>query len=375
LDIDSVRFFTVELRNGHVMSTPKYEPAQEFVGSLIHEVSLKGPEFAWVQFAFRNLDYHSQLVSLKAELSYYKKYADTPETKTDGEGREYTVERKEKGTEWYRSIQEKVKKIDAVKSQPTISMAIRGIWVGDDVDALSSLGVFSNCSDEMDRLAVVPLRDPRMLAWLVKRRVLSDPAEYIWHYGTKARKASPELMLTTDELPYYIHIPTGPIIGSLGSLADAFGGAISRSTTKKTQWRIGGGNQGGTEEEDETWKEGDFRVAAVSKIPALKENLDEAGAARLRHLASNLVRTFELTYSKESEKTELLIGSENSEDLRRYEDLLSSLYGGISYRETNPIPAYLRLLAELVSQQPARDPPASRFRGFLAHLRPSLRAT
>jgi hypothetical protein len=374
LDLDDVRFFTVELRNGHVMSTPKYEPAQEFVGSLIHEVSLKGPEFAWVQFVFRNLDYHPQLVSLKADLSYYRKYADTPESKTDGEGGEYTVERKEKGTEWYRNIQEKVKKIDAIKPQPTISMAIRGMWVG-DVDTLAGLGAFSNCSDELDRLAVVPLRDPRMLAWLVKRRVLADPAEYLWHYGTKARKASPELMLTTDELPYYIHIPTGPIIGSLGSLADAFGGAVSRSTTKKTQWRIGGGSQGGTEEKDEAGKEGGFRVAAVSKIPALKEKLDEAGAARLRHLASNSERTFELTYSKESEKSELLIGSENSEDLRRYEDLLSSLYGGISFRDTNPIPAYLRILAEQVSQQPARHPPVNRFGGFLAHLRPSLRAT
>ncbi len=160
MDLDSVRFFTVELRNGHVMSTPKYEPAQEFVGSLIHEVSLKGPEFAWIQFVFRNLDYHPQLVSLKAELSYYKKYADTPETKTDGEGRDYTVERKEKGTEWYRSIQEKVKKIDAVESRPTISMAIRGMWVG-DVDALGGLSAFSNCSDELDRLAVVPAARPK----------------------------------------------------------------------------------------------------------------------------------------------------------------------------------------------------------------------
>lgn len=374
MDLDSVRFFTVELRNGHVMSTPKYEPAQEFMGSLIHEVSLKGPEFAWVQFVFRNLDYHPQLVSLKAELSYYKKYADTPETKTDGEGIEYTVERKEKDSEWYRSIQEKVKKIDAVKSQPTISMAIRGMWVG-DVDTLSSLGAFSNCSDEIDRLAVVPLRDPRMLAWLVKRRVLADPAEYLWHYGTKARKASPELMLTTDELPYFIHIPTGPIIGSLGSLADAFGGAVSRSTTKKTQWRIGGGSQGGTEDKDEAGKEGGFRVAAVSKIPALKEKLDEAGAARLRHLASNSERTFELTYSKEGEKTELSIGSETSGDLRQYEDLLSSLYGGISFRDASPIPAYLRILAEQVSQQLARRPPASRLGSLLARHRPSLRAT
>ena len=350
MDLDSVRFFTVELRNGHVMSTPKYDPAQEFVGSLIHEVSLKGPEFAWVQFVFRNLDYHPRLVSLKADLSYYRKYADTPETKADGEGKEYTVERKEKGTEWYRSVQEKVKKIDAVKSKPTVSMAIRGMWVG-DADTLAGLGVFSNCSDEIDRLAVVPLRDPRMLAWLVKRRVLADPAEYLRHYGTKARKASPELMLTTDELPYYIHIPTGAIIGSLGSLADAFGGAVNRSTTKKTQWRIGGGSQGGTEEgKNEAGKEDGFRVAAVSKIPALKEKLDEAGSARLRHLASNSERTFELTYSKESEKTELLIGSETSGDLRRYEDLLSSLYGGISFRDTGPIPAYLRRLAEEVLQ-------------------------
>ncbi len=86
MDLSVIHFFTAELRNGHVMSTPRYEPAQEFVGSLVREISSRKPEFAWVQFVFRNFDYHPQLMSLKDGLSYYKRYADTLETKTDSDG-------------------------------------------------------------------------------------------------------------------------------------------------------------------------------------------------------------------------------------------------------------------------------------------------
>jgi len=342
LDLDSVRFFTVELRKGHVMSTPKYEPAQEFVGSLIHEVSLKAPEFAWVQFVFRNLDYHPQLVRLKAELSYYKKYADTPEKKTDSEGKEYTVERKERGTEWYRSIQEKVKKIDAVKSQPTISMAIRGMWVG-EVDALVSLGAFSNCSDEIDRLAVVPLHDPRMLVWLVGRKVLADPAEYLLHYGTMARKSFPELMLTTEDLPYYVHLPAGK--KTVASLKKALQfGASSTAEKEKV------GDEGvpilREDEGQETAVPGEGpKVASIAELAELDEPLKEDEAAKLRHLSSNVTRGFEVVYDRRGEKpAKLLLSSRTGSDLIRFEEQLNGVYSRMDYVEEDPIPPYVREL-------------------------------
>ncbi|MGP8125832.1 MAG: hypothetical protein ACLQEQ_08240 [Nitrososphaerales archaeon] len=347
MDLDSVRFFTVELRNGHVMSTPKYEPAQEFVGSLIHEVSLKGPEFAWIQFVFRNLDYHPQLVSLKAELSYYKKYADSPETKTDGEGRDYTAERKEKSTEWYRSIQEKVKKIDAVKSQPTISMTIRGMWVG-DVDTLAGVSAFSNCSDELDRLAVVPLCDPRMLVWLVGRRVLADPAEYLWHYGTKARKASPELMLTTDELPYYVQLPAGKkSVATLKGVLD-FGAS---STARKETVEEEGIPIFREDEGQETAGSGEsLKVVSIRELAELDDPLKEEEAAELRHLASNVTRSFEIVYDRRLKKpATLLLSSRTGPDLLRFEEQLNAVYSRMDYAEEDRIPPYVRELGREIA--------------------------
>ena len=349
MDLNSAHFFTVELRNGHVMSTPKYEPAQEFVGSLVHEISLKEPEFAWVQFVFRNLDYHPALLGLKAGLVYYRKYADMPETRTDVEGREYTVERKKKGTEWYRSVQEKTKKIDAVKPLPTVSMAIRGMWLGDK-DALVSLGPFSNCSDELDRLAVVPLHDPRMLSWLVKRRVLADPTEYLWHYGTMARRASPELMLTTEELPYYVHLPAGK--KAVAPLKDALRFGAS-STARKEEIRDEGvpifrENQG--PEEEAAGASMDAKVASIAELPELDEPLKEDELAELRHLSSSVIRSFEVVYDRRGEKpAKLLLSSRTAPDLARFEDQLNAVYSRMDYIQEDPIPDYLGEVANALS--------------------------
>jgi hypothetical protein len=353
LDPSTIHFFTVELRNGHVMSTPRYEPAQEFVGSLVREISTRKPEFAWVQLVFRSFDYHPQLMSLKDGLSYYRRYADTPETKTDNEGKEYTVERKEKGTEWYRSIPEKVKKIDTVKSQPTISMVIRGMWVG-DLDALVGIGAFSNCSDEIDRLAVVPLHDPRMLSWLVKRRMLADPAEYIWHYGTMARKVSPELMLTTGDLPYYVHLPTGK--KAVASLKDALRFGAS-STAKKEEVKDEGVpifREDKGSEEVAASPSMEPKVASVAELPELDQALKEDEAAELRHLSSNIIRSFEVVYDRRGEKpAKLLLSSRTALDLTRFESQLNAVYSRMDYMAEDLVPPYLRELAGAVTAHAA----------------------
>lgn len=341
----SVHFFDAELKNGHIMSRPKYEPDQEFIGSLVQEIEQRNPEFAWVQFLFRDNNYSSHLLRMNSYLDGFKKYAETPVTKVDSEGKEYKVERKERRREWYRSIPLKMKKIEEALPKPKLVMAVQGMWVGSEKEVMS-LNAFAHCRDEIDGLAVRTLHDPRMLRALVRRNFVEDLSDHFASYGG-SRKTPPSLALTTDELPYYIHLPTGAIAGSLRSLAETFGSAVDKSTTKRTPFQIGGGQIAKGEDEAET-KDG-FPVAALLKFPALEKKLDEASFARLKHLASSSKRTFELAYSKEAERTEILVGAEVSGDLQQYEDLLSSLYGGISFKRTDPIPAYLKTLSREVT--------------------------
>jgi hypothetical protein len=156
----------------------------------------------------------------------------------------------------------------------------------------------------------------------------------------------PTLVLTTEELPYYIHLPTGAVADSLKSLTETFGSAVDKGTTRKTPFQIGGGQQEGGDEEAE--RKESFRVAALQKFPVLEKKLEEASSARLKHIASSSKRSFELVYSKEVERTEIFIGSEGSGDLQQYEDLLSSLYGGISFKSMDPISAFLKVLSKKI---------------------------
>lgn len=124
------------------------------------------------------------------------------------------VERKEKRTEWYRSIDLWTKKIEEALPLPKVVMGIQGVWVADEDPA----STFDHCSDEVDSLAVFQYRDPCMLAELVDRRIVEDIGRYFDAFQMGARRKPPSLVLVADDLPYYVHVPQGKTLKRLHSL-------------------------------------------------------------------------------------------------------------------------------------------------------------
>ena len=68
---------------------------------------------------------------------------------------------------------------------------------------------FSHCHDEIDRLAVYEYyKEPRLLLELVDRRIVTNISKYFESY-TGARREPPSFIVSADELPSYVHIPSG----------------------------------------------------------------------------------------------------------------------------------------------------------------------
>jgi len=194
-------FFNVALKNGHIMSRPRYEPEQEFIDNLIHELEQKDPDFAWIQFIFQQVDYSRQLLMLKDELLSYKRFAETPEVNGKGE----TRRRKELDSEWYRTVELRCKKIDELMSSHQVLLGIQGMWVEKSEEAIHGisgslrsvpieLSTFQSCRDELDSLAVFTYRDPRVLLELVRRRFVTDISWYFRKYSG-SRMEPPTLIL------------------------------------------------------------------------------------------------------------------------------------------------------------------------------------
>jgi hypothetical protein len=217
-------FFNVALKNGHIMSRPRYEPEQEFIGNLIHELEQKDPDFAWIQFIFQQVDYSRQLMMLKDELLSYKKFAETPEVNGQGEPRR----RKELDSEWYRTVELRCKKIDELMSSHQVLLGIQGMWVEKGEEAIQGiseslrsapieLSTFQSCRDEIDSLAIFTYRDPRVLLELVRRRFVTDISWYFRKYSG-SRMEPPSLILAAEDLGSYVHLPLGNITQHLSSL-------------------------------------------------------------------------------------------------------------------------------------------------------------
>ena len=160
-------FFNVALKNGHIMSRLRYEPEQEFIDNLIHELEQKDPDFAWIQFIFQQVDYSRQLLMLKDELLSYKRFAETPEVNGKGE----TRRRKELDSEWYRTVELRCKKIDELMSSHQVLLGIQGMWVEKSEEAIHGISgslrsvpieisTFQSCRDEIDSLAIFHLQRP-----------------------------------------------------------------------------------------------------------------------------------------------------------------------------------------------------------------------
>ncbi|MDG7022976.1 MAG: hypothetical protein JRN45_00485 [Nitrososphaerota archaeon] len=349
--LSKVRFFNAALLDGHVVSRPVYKPAQAFIGSLVHEMERLEPEFAWVQFVFRQARHNAHHTSVTHSLKRWGEWASTPETKVgllDGEER--TEERKEKRSPLYTMLPSLIKKAEEVGGSPTFVMAIQGMVVGGDPGFTS----FSHCSDEIDRLTIFTYRDPRVLRWLVRRKFVYDVSSHFATAYQVARYEPPSLVFLTDDLPFYIHLPTGK--ASLESLAPSE--PVEPEFTEA--------------KEDQSQEEG-FRVAAsaipraaagggdgvslarMDGVTVLAEPLDEEGASRLRQLVNDHRRSFEFVHRGGA--TWFAISSDDPQDLKVYEKQLLSLYGGLRFINiTDPVPAYIHELASsLAGPEPIHE--------------------
>ncbi|TLX93026.1 MAG: hypothetical protein E6K96_09940 [Thaumarchaeota archaeon] len=74
--------------------------------------------------------------------------------------------------------------------------------------------------------------------------------------------------------------------------------------------------------------------------------LEETSVQPLAHLAAPTVRTFELVYSEG--RTEVLLSAETVEDMKKYAELLSLVYGGMRFETADPRPGFLRRLPVIV---------------------------
>ncbi len=348
--LQDIHFFSAELWDGHLMSRPKYEPEHEFMGNLVHEIETKKPAFAWVQFVFQNADYSDHLLRLKSGLSWFKREAAKPIKRVDGEGKEHSYDRKEVRMEWYRTAEAKMKKIDEATG-PTIVMSIRGMWVG-GIESLESLTTFANCKDEHDRLMVIPIKDPRTLLWLVKRRMVVHVGEYFDRYNGGGRLRAPSLVLTSEELPYYIHMPAGKVVTRITSLKFGSPETPPRST-KEPEIIIGGRGQ-----EEQQVAEGPS-VTFIKTVPVIKETPKEDTMGRLRALASHMRRSFELLYdpsdpsigtSRYDRPMKILLYSESGRDLLSYQNEVISIYGA-DFAPIDPVPHYVSKVVEIVAKE------------------------
>jgi hypothetical protein len=365
-------FFNVALKNGHIMSRPRYEPEQEFIGNFIHELEQKDPDFAWIQFIFQQVDYSRQLMMLKNELLSYKRFAETPEVNGQGE----PMKRKELDSDWYRTVELRCKKIDELMSSHQVLLGIQGMWVEKSEEAIHGisesprsapieLGTFQSCRDELDSLAIFTYRDPRVLLELVRRRFVTDISCYFRKYSG-SRMESPSLILAAEDLGNYIHLPLGNITDHISSLLPS---ELDEEEHDGGFTRFGVGS--GMDSGDSTYairrkenrsnmpdllllpvvepqaeiktSKGNFHVSRMKTIPQIYQKLDTEAFSRLKHLPSPYPRSFELLYNKG--RTSLLIGSADDRDLEAYKRFLVSIYGGFEFVEESAIPSCVRIIS------------------------------
>jgi len=365
-------FFNVALKNGHIMSRPRYEPEQEFIGNLVHELEQRDPDFAWIQFIFQQVDYSRQLVMLKNELLSYKRFAETPEVNGKGEPRR----RKELDSEWYRTVELRCKKIDELISSHQVLLGIQGMWVEKGEDAIQGisgslrsvpieLSTFQSCRDELDSLAIFTYRDPRVLLELVRRRFVTDISCYFRKYSG-SRMEPPSLILAAEDLGNYVHLPIGNITDHLSSLLPpefdeeehnceftTFGVGSGMDSRDSPYAKRRKENQSSTPDllllpvvepqaEIKTSK-GNFHISRLKTIPQIHQKLDTESFSRFKHLPSPYTRSFELLYHEG--RISLLIGSGDERDLEAFKGLLASIYGRFEFVEESAIPACVRIIS------------------------------
>ncbi len=380
---NSVFFFNFALKDGHFMSRPIFNPQQSLVGEIIQSLERFNPRFAWIQFLFSQRDYNRLLMYTKSELENYVQHANTAQY--DERSRQ-KIPRKEINSQWYKLAPPRIKKIEQILPKPTVIFAINGMWVGNSNNATSSLHQLqelplSLCSDEIDRLRPFLYRDPRILRMLVERRMVTDISPSIYRYS-HSREEPPSLILSPDEIPYYVHMPTGASAKGLSTIRAAahfpVGGTLEtrelmpvessdnyissntgdspRSREPGPQQQIQGGakvqqlEQLTRTKDDQnfsnqmnSWSRGTL-VATLKKIPTLEQPLEEdSEAQRISQIVSRNIRTFEILYDSQGDEnsnaslatTRVLLSSScetASDDLESiYIPQLESVYGKLDY--------------------------------------------
>ncbi len=325
-----VRFFSVSLRNGIVVSTPSYPEKQAFVAHLIRAIETANPDFAWIQFLFVSSSYGADLIRLKNSMHRAKAVIEQPSLDfVSGQAQD----RRELYRDYYSRTEARMKKVDDIVTKPTITMAIQGMWVSDEPESVYALP-FYHCSDEHDSLTVFQYRDPRMLLELIERRMVVNSWEYLDRY-TKSRLEPPSFLVTPEELQSYVHLPAGETAASLRSLE---GGTSTRAFILASI----AGEKAVSGSGDDISSE----LVRLVKVPKNEKTLEDKSVQPLAHLAAPTVRTFELVYS--GGKTEVLLSAETEEDMRRYAGLLVLVYGSMKFEDTQSRPAFLEGLPAIV---------------------------
>ena len=345
-----IAFFNVSLANGHLMARPRHEPVFSYVGDLMMGVEHAQPEFAWIQFAFRRADYADALRRSKPGLYSFKGEADTPVEKVDGEGYAYAVENPLKRREWYRQVEPRAKAIDAMAVRPLLILEIQGMWAGPK-EGLLGLHAFQNCVDEnkIDSLRVFTYRDPRMLVRLVRRRLVDDIGWYFARYHGGGRMEPPSFLLTTEELPYFLHFPAGDFAKSVKGIEFKPPPNVSTESEKGEVVVFEG-----SEVDLKPDTTSGMSLLKIPTFPSLAEDLEDPQAGMLKQLATNSKRTFELIYDEDG-RWHGVLGAEGEKEMWAYLRLLRSVYGGLDVAAEDPIPAYARrLVRKLFGAGPER---------------------
>jgi hypothetical protein len=335
-----IRFFSVSLRNGIVVSTPSYPEKQAFVAALIRALEASDPDFAWIQFLFVKFDHSSALARLKNSIQRAKSEIQRPSQDLLS-GQEHA--KRELGRDFYSQTDARTRKIDEIATKPLVTLAIQGMWATSKAPSAIEALPFDHCSDEHDRLAVFQYNDPRMLRELVERRMVANIREYLDRF-TKSRLEPPSFMMTPEGLQSCIHLPVGEAAESLYSIS---GGSSAKGYTRVKVRKDADEDKEEDTKEDSKPDSGQrddisSRFVTLARVPEMEKILDDSSIQPLDHLASTAVRTFELLYR--NRHTEFVFSSETVEDMRKYAQLLDSVYGELSFEATEKIPSFLREL-------------------------------
>ena len=348
---ERIRFFNVSLGNAHPMSRPKYEPQQALIADLIQSLERMNPRFAWIQFHFVERDYNPWMTDLKWGLrSWVRDVETTPDYDSEGNKRD----NKWLNSEWFHSAPAKTKKIEEAGTQLRVLLAIHGMWVSSSESAayeqLRHLP-FANCFDEIDRLQVFTYYNPAILRALVYRRMVTDISKSLSKYHG-SREEPPSMVITPEEIPYYVHMSTGNRASGLASISEGphFPSAASahRAYDGKTEGQKESSVIWNIEESSEDER---TAVAELTKIPTPSIALAKDEAKRLRNLVSTVQRSFEIVYDRDGRKdaagskkplTSILLSSKSKADLERaYIPQLSEIYGSLKYQEVEKIPPFV----------------------------------